>query len=420
MRLSQLQSASRVLIYGYGVEGQSTEKFLKAHQLKNFEIHDDKNEAYNSKKDLADYDIIIISAGINRLTVIPEALLDRCTSNTEMFFHNLSPANRRKTIGITGTKGKSMTAKFAYELLQNNDKKVAIAGNYGNGLLDFLDQMDDLEFIVMELSSFQLAYLNRSVHIAMCTNLFEDHLDWHGNKANYHAHKANLWKYQTEADFLYIPYRYCKDPSFETDGEKVVCGSLYHQFFEDEESIWHAQHYLQNFGLVHELHKRMDLGEHAFKQTAKELKPLPHRMSFSGEINGVKFYDNAIATNPHATTADIAFLQSRLGSIIMGGSDRGIDLKPVFDAMVKNHVRCHVIVQESDSSDKIIKTLEAFPHLPYSKAKDMKEAIKIAIKETPPNKVCVLSPACASWDRYSGYGEKGDEFTTIVQANIKP
>ena len=415
MKISQLISAKKILIFGYGVEGKSTEKFFQSKEIVHYEIHDDGLDEFSDAKNFESFDIIVVSAGINRQTSLPDSVQSRCTSNTEIFFHNLNPKNRRKTIGITGTKGKSMTAKFAYELLQNCDKNVDLAGNYGSGLLDYLDKVDELDFLVMELSSFQLAFLDRSVHIAMCTNLYEDHLDWHGTVEEYHDHKANLWKYQTEADYLLVPYRYCDLPNFKTEGTRLTCGSMYHQFFPDSDSIWHAEHYLHNFGLVHELYRLLELPETAMKKTAQNLKALPHRMAHVGTINDIKFYDNVIATNPHATIADVSFLKNRLGSLILGGADRGNSFVPIFDAMRRNHVRCHIIVEDSESKPKILEALKEFPHLEYSESKDMEDTVRIALEITPPGKICLLSPACASWDKYGGYPEKGADFESCVK-----
>jgi len=415
--MTQLTAAKKILIYGYGIEGKSTAAFLKSKDVNYFEIHDDNIKEYSSKKELDEYDVIIVSAGINREKVFPENLWSKCTSNTELFFHNLSPINRRKTIGITGTKGKSTTAKFIYELLQNCEKKVEVAGNYGKGLLDVLDQMDDLEFLVIELSSYQLAYLNRSVHLALCTNLFEDHVDWHGGIDPYHKAKANMWAHQTPSDFLFIPYRYCSNPFFETPGEKITSGSLYHQFFPDETCIWHAPHYLQNLGLAHQLYRHLDLGEIAFKKTCMEFEPLPHRMSFVRELNGVTFYDNAIGCNPHATIADIGFFKEKLGCLILGGVDRGNNFASVFEAIHKHHSPAYIIIQRSDASDKIKSILkENYPRIQFTVASTLEEAVNVGYEKTLKNKVCLLSPACASFDRYKNYEDKGDAFVKYVNS----
>ncbi len=204
MKFKTLSNAKNILIYGYGVEGKSTENFLKARfPDSSIRLRDD---AWETNPEFAEFDVIIRSPGIPRsnITGVDE---EKITSQTELFFGNLTEEERRKIIGITGTKGKSTTTQFCKDLLTNAGKKVKIAGNFGIpplGLLDDL-QRGTMDFIVFEISSFQLEHLQESPHIAIFLNLFGDHLERHGTVEEYFLSKSNIFRYQRNEDFLVVP-----------------------------------------------------------------------------------------------------------------------------------------------------------------------------------------------------------------------
>lgn len=413
MKLSFLKSASNILIYGYGIEGHSTASFLKKNNI-SFEIHDDKNPQYNQKKDFNIYDIIIVSAGIKR-NIFSAEQQKKCISNTELFFHNLSTNQRKKLIGITGTKGKSMTAKLTHETLSQAGKKTLLAGNIGVAPLDIFKKIEAVEYVILELSSYQLTYLDTSPHIALCTNLFEDHIDWHNTVSDYHKAKSNLWIHQTEEDLFFVPEKYKNLPEFQTKGTLYTCPPI-PKDTALEDSIWQAPHYCENFGLVAKLCEMLDISNTIFAQSVQNLTPLPHRLSTIGVFDQKTFVDNAISTNVYSTMADLVFFQDKIGTLLLGGEDRGQDFDPLFEYIRKNKLPTHIIILESNTAQRLQKTLNSkYPGIPFSLSKDMKEAVSLGYKYTPEGKICLLSPSSASWDRYNSYSEKGDDFAICVQ-----
>lgn len=407
MNLLELKKASNILLYGYGVEGQSTAKFLSANSI-SFEIHDQNREEFKGPKNVKDYDVIIVSAGINR-EKLPFAK-KKMTSQTEIFFHSLTIEERKKVIGITGTKGKSTTAQLTHDMLKRAGKKVALAGNIGVAMLDLLPKLKDLDFLVLELSSFQLAHLDIPAHMVICTNLLDDHIDWHGSKKAYHQAKANLWKYQDGNDLLLIPdYQKKLFPQRATPCLPIGVKDL------PEDSIWRSEHARQNFGMVAELADRLEISD-AFIEALQNLKSLPHRQETVGIFKNILFIDNAIASNPHGTLADVAFWKEDIGTLLIGGKDRGQDFAPLFEYIQKQKLPLQVIILESEVADRIEQELMATaPNTLYWMSKDMKEAVKIGYHATPKGKICLLSPASASWDRYKSYAEKGDDFAACVK-----
>ena len=191
MKLSDLILAKKIYIAGDGLEGQAADKFCAAHcpyvprEIISpiFEPVEDKGGVW------------IVSPGIPRtyFTHIPS---ERVTSGTEIFFDSLSDVDRKRVIGISGTKGKSTTTKFCTEALNAAGALAVAVGNYGVPLLNVFDafELGEHEYIVAELSSYQLENLKTSPGIAIFLNLFPDHLDRHGSVENYTEAKSNLLK----------------------------------------------------------------------------------------------------------------------------------------------------------------------------------------------------------------------------------
>ena len=177
--ISELNN-KKILIWGYGREGKSTERFLQSHCPSSvYDVFEGKVE------DIAfdNYDLVRKSPGLH--TPVDN---DKLTSQTELFLSQFSG----QTVGITGTKGKSTTSSLLYStLVSHYGKNVLLVGNIGYPCLDYYDDIDDQTIIVFELSCHQLYKCRYSPHIAVILNLFEDHLDYYGTRENYFRAKAN-------------------------------------------------------------------------------------------------------------------------------------------------------------------------------------------------------------------------------------
>lgn len=427
--MHKITTKSKILIYGYGVEGQSTERFFKSKGLQPL-VYDEFQEAYNTKPNLADFDLIVVSAGINPAKKIPNEFHQKCTSNVALFFHYLSTKNKAKVIGITGTKGKSMTTKLTHETLLKAGKSSAIAGNFGTGLLDLVETMETLDYLVIELSSYQLASLDTSPHYALCTNLYEDHLDWHGDVASYQEAKSHLWKYQGKGDVLFVPSHQAEHPLFNLEtnelenlGTKVICEPVSEDLFP-EKSIWRAKHYRENFGLVKALMEHLDQFSSSqiskflssFESACQALIGLPHRLQYLGTFEAIDFYDDAISTNPRSTIAAVQFLKDNLGTLILGGQDRDQNFKIMFEEIQKTNPNIHIIILPSQTADRIQHSIF---NIQYSMADSMEQAVQIAFKKTPKGQVCLLSPAAPSFDHYKNYTEKGKDFEKCIKKGVQ-
>ncbi|MBO7403253.1 MAG: UDP-N-acetylmuramoyl-L-alanine--D-glutamate ligase, partial [Lachnospiraceae bacterium] len=192
----------RILIWGYGREGKTTEKFLLTH-TKPLEVQ--HFEGPFSDLPAEGFDIVFKSPGI-----VMEEEDPKFTSMTELFLELFAD----RTIGVTGTKGKSTTSSLLYHCLSRClDRKVILLGNIGLPCLDYYDEIDEDTVVVFELSCHQLAHTKVSPHIAVFLNLFEEHLDYYGTVEKYFKAKTNITTHQTEKDFFFVGENVPKIPT---------------------------------------------------------------------------------------------------------------------------------------------------------------------------------------------------------------
>ena len=399
MKLTDLATAQKISIAGYGVEGRAAEKFCKAH----FPKADLYIVECISAVIPNDGSIWIVSPGIPRMyfSHIPS---ERVTSGTEIFFDSLSEDQRRRVIGISGTKGKSTTTKFCTEALLVAGKKVVAAGNYGVPLLEVLDDFlqEKYDYIVTELSSYQLENLRTSPGIS----IFPDHLDRHGSVSAYEDAKAHLWKHQKEGDLLIAPK--VLEKRIDTAATLYKAPEMEDAFFP-QDSAFRARHWLQNFGTVQQLFDLLFLSSKAIREVAQNFEGLPHRLQrFSGAHNRT-WWDDAICTNPEAAVATVKFFAASLGAILLGGQDRGMDYVGFAKTLTEVAPQALVLVLESELSDRL---RLLFPQA--VEASSFNEAVQVILKRTPEKTNIVLCPAAPSYDRFKNFQEKGDAFQYAV------
>ena len=420
----------KVLILGFGVQGRSSKKFLESRvpQIK-IDILDEKlGQTENcfskiSETNLEIYDQIICSAGINRTKFLPKKFWSKCTSNSEIFFENCSEKDWEKIVAITGSKGKSSTAKFGAEFLKNTDKRVEIGGNFGTPLLDFWDDFfgGKLDFLVIELSSFQLEFLKISPKYAIFTSFFPDHLRWHGGMEKYFAAKKNIFIHQNAAGFLIAPTSMKNILMREKPAsQKVFCPSAPAEFFP-ENSVISAEHFRANLGTILELGKilKIENVEKIFKKTTKNFRALPHRIELCGEVSGIKFFDDSIATSPDAAAAAIRFFAQNLGVVIVGGQSDGDDFDSFLDDFQSFCTNAKIFICRSEVATEILLAIKKRKNWDDSRHRlfeTLEEATYAAFEKIPKNcdHVCLLSPAGKSFDCFENYAARGDFFKNLV------
>jgi len=392
-----------IYILGYGKEGKATKQYLKKYYPKLKIGLGDEKLSKDYLKNQKNYDIAIKSPGIKKeLVRLPY------TTATNIFFSELirrraSGAWKGKTIGVTGSKGKSTTASLIFEILKADGKKVELLGNIGNPMLERLLKPVDRDVIfVLELSSQQLDDIAFSSDIAVVTNLFPEHMDYHGNVENYYNAKKNIINFQASQDFLVYNQKII-------GWLKGYKGKPVKFAAKKYESNLIGKHNQSNIGAAAAVAEILKIPQFNIQKAVKSFKGLPHRLEFIGEFKGIKFYDDAISTTPESTIMAVQSLKN-IGTIFLGGQDRGYDFSDSEKTLKKYKIKN--IVLFPDSGGKMFKSTAGLNML---KTKSMQKAVVFAFKHTKRGEVCLLSCASPSYSLWKNFEEKGDEFKKFVK-----
>ena len=408
----------RILIAGFGREGQSTLRFLQKFLPHAVIGIADKNEsAFKSidkqtytiyygddyLKDASDYDIVIKTPGISVKDIDIDK--DLISSQTDLFLE----AFHSQVIGVTGTKGKSTTSSLIYHLLKESGRDVILAGNIGIPVFDCVQNINRRTIIVYELSAHQLQFINKSPHVGILLNVFEEHLDHFGTFEKYKDAKINVLRYMGDNDVAIVNNRLCF--------ESLILDKKYVDFenynFEDYNIKWD---YIPILGEHNKMNVKAALCAcYAFGLTIDELiphlytfKPLEHRQEYVGTFNGVKFYNDSISTIPQATIAALNTIKN-VNFLLLGGFDRGIDYEPLAEFLKYNVLSYILITGDAGRSIKI-----QLQNVGYKgevlEYEDMRSAFFLIKKYSKEGDVCLLSPAAASYDRYKNFEERGKVF----------
>lgn len=422
-------NGKKILIAGFGREGKSTLRFLQKYLPDAMIGIADKNESAFQDVDkeryelfsgddylnaATDYDVIVKTPGISVTNI--EIDCSKITSQTDLFLE----AYHNQVIGITGTKGKSTTSSLIYHIikgvkgLKGKGNDVILAGNIGIPILDCIDDINERTIIVYELSAHQLQFINKSPHVGVLLNVFEEHLDHFGTYDKYKDAKINVLRYMSD------------------DDSAIVNNSLFHETdFMSSNRIDFESFDLKNFNINWEEIPLM--GEHnklnvkaalcacrSFGFSLEDLiphlytfKPLEHRQEFVGIFNGVKFYNDSISTIPQATIAALNTIKN-VNFLLLGGFDRGIDYSPLI-SYLKENVMPYVLLT-GKAGQKIKNMLQDADYkgniLEYT---DMESAFEIVRNMSKNGDVCLLSPAAASYDRYKNFEERGKIFKELAK-----
>lgn len=405
MKLQDLKKYKKILILGYGKEGQATEKFLKKYLPEAVVGIADQNISPNYLDEQKNYDLVIRSPGISK-----KLITKPYTTATNIFFANINNI----VIGVTGSKGKSTTASLIYSILKTAGKKVRLVGNIGYPMLkEIFRPVNKDDIFVAELSSYQLDDIKYSPHISVITNLFPEHMNYHGNTDNYYEAKKNILKFVKPDDY------YCYNPKYSILVQwtkSIKCHTLPSKrtiYFDRIANPLLGEHNLENIDEAVTVAKNIfNISDEVIKNTVRNFKPLPHRLQFIGKFKGILFYDDAISTTPESTICAIKSFP-KIGTIFLGGLDRGYDFNELARVIIDRKIPN--IVLFPDSGEKIFKLLNNVTGIKFLKTKNMEEAVSFAYKNTPADTICLLSTASPSYSLWKNFEEKGDEFQSFVK-----
>ena len=378
---------------------------------------------------------IVISPGLDpKIEQIQEAVKQGIPVVSEIQI--LRRATDKPIVAITGSNAKSTVTTLMGIMAQAAGKKVAVGGNLGRPALDLTN--DDPELYILELSSFQLeATSNLNADVAVVLNMSEDHLDRHGDMFGYHTAKHRIFQgvkkvVYNRDDSLTRPLVPDATPmqSFglnapdmnqfgilkDTDGTIWLARGR-ERLLKSEDMYIQGTHNVANALACLALGEAIDLPLDTMLETLKTFKGLEHRCEFVKEVKQVRYYNDSKGTNIGATLAAIdglgAAIEVKGGkvAIILGGQGKGQDFTALRESLTK-YVKVAVLIgEDAPIIEQAIQGTTTLLH-----AQTFKEAVELCQKNTQANDVVLLSPACASFDMFTGYPQRGHQFVELVNA----
>lgn len=348
------------------------------------------------------------------------------TSEMEVFF-DVCPA---KIIAVTGSDGKTTTTTLINEFMKKSGYKTRLGGNIGRPLLADSDEIQPDEWVVLELSSFQLHTMRKSPDIAVITNLSPNHLDVHKDYREYIDAKKNIMLYQNSGSLLVINEgnaetkklrseargrvrgfsAYC-DADFCLKNGKICYGSEMLLDINDIKipGMHNVENYMAAMAAVYDIADRR-----VFAETAKDFGGVPHRIELVRTINGVRYYNSSIDSSPNRSLNTLKVFGDNV-VMIAGGKDKGIPYDDIGPA-VAEHVKTLILIGKTAA--KIEEAVRACDggRVDIIHAKTYPEAVSLARNSASPGDVVLLSPASTSFDMFNNFEERGNLFKDLVNA----
>lgn len=441
----------KVLVLGLSKSGISAAKYLNKHGADVF-ITESRERKEDDDKTIADLEamgikvemgghsdefikdsyIAVTSPGIPPESEIMQRLKDEkiaVISEIELAYSQ----TQMPFVAITGTNGKTTTTALTAHIL-STEFKAYPCGNYGVPPCDLLD--GDVEIFVCEVSSFQLEYSNGfQPQISVWTNFTPDHINWHGSLENYFNAKAKIFKSPQEPAFSVLN---AKDEKLLEFSKK--CGGTVFMFageigdnccYEKNDAVYfkrngHEEHIIdlkdcpligehnyQNLMCAVIAAKLEGISNEHIKEAIMTFKVPEHRLEKFAQKNGIVFYNDSKATNPEASLVAIRSFSNQNVALIAGGRDKNTDLKE-FDEACKKHIKTVILIGEA--ADRFEENLKSDGFDNIIRENSLESAVDKAIELNPD--VVLLSPACASFDMFSGYEERGKVFKDYVLSRL--
>jgi UDP-N-acetylmuramoylalanine--D-glutamate ligase len=381
---------------------------------------------------LADADMVIPSPGVpphNNLLVAALKKKIPVISEVELAYRFL----KIPLIAVTGTNGKTTTTALLSKILKHSGKKIFVGGNIGTPLIGYMESSNKDDFVVAEISSFQLQWIEKfRPFIAILLNITCDHINYHGSFAEYRRIKTRLFENQTKSDYAILNAADSEQEGIEENiRSKIVKFSSANElksgiFLKNNTIIFRMQdngeeqyplgmiklpglHNAENVMAAIIAARFCECSPENIMAAITDFRGLPHRIEFAGEKNSVKFYDDSKGTNVGSVIRALdTFAQPVI--LLLGGRDKDGDfktLKPLLATKTKK------VILFGEAQNRIASLIGK--NVPVLKKIKLGEAIEIAYKNSRPGDIILLSPGCASFDEFTDYKERGDFFKKMVR-----
>jgi len=389
------------------------------------------------ESDFQNADLIVVNPAVprdNRYLQIARAAGVPLTSEIRLFYQ----LNRGRVIGVTGSNGKSTTAALIHSLLMSAGLTTHLGGNIGRSLLPIVDQIQPDDWVVLELSSFQLEDLDEVAarpDIAVVTNFSPNHLDRHRTLDAYRQAKQTILRHQLPGDIAILNRDDVDVSGWSVHGRASWFGTVDDGrpgLFTVEGRLWirddrgvvrplpemttdhlPGEHNWLNIAAAIATVTAIGVPEETISGGIEQFNPLPHRLEFIAESFGRRFYNDSLATTPESAIAAIRSFTAPI-VLLAGGSDKGIDLALLAEAIVGKCKAVALMGETGPPLADLIAGLQTTGSVASRVCRSLEEAFDWAVRQSAAGDVVLLSPGCASYDWFRNFTDRGKQFVRLV------
>lgn len=398
----------RACVLGMGVSGQAAARYLEQSGYSVTCVDDDlKRGVAHSRVNIEEFSLFVPSPGIARTHPLYLAAKKAGIEIAGEMELGLRELEEHFCIAVTGTNGKTTVVKWVEQLLNDNGVAARAIGNVGQTILGYLEIKKPKEVLIVEVSSFQLETMKKPIFdLGFLLNITKDHLSRYVSFEEYAETKCHIEN--------------CMRGKFYVQGQVAQQFSHYlqHPFeiYEIDPIVktgrWNASHDLENATVVWRIAHHFGISKTAFCLGLDALVKPAHRLECLGEINGVTFYNDSKATNVDATLKALSSLPTPI-ILLAGGVDKGGSFAPILE--YKERIRS--VLAFGESREKLTKELGVA--LPVEVYKEMRAAAQRAKELAKQGDTVLFSPGCASFDEFTSYAHRGEQFTKIIHQKEK-
>lgn len=388
----------------------------------------------HDEEDFRSADLIVANPAVhpdNRYLAIASEARIPITTEIGLFWRH----NRGRVIAVTGTNGKSTTASLIHCILDETGHACRLGGNIGISLLPVVDQIQPEEIVVLELSSFQLYWLEQ-IRAAPCvsvvTSFHPNHLDWHSSIAHYRSAKQAIMRHQTNDDVAVLSAEDAELTEWPGSARRLWFGTS--DVGEDGVAVTETEMIFRRGGDEDVLrpparfqlpgrHNRRNLAAAAcaawatgidppeIRAAADQFRSLPHRLEFVAEVNGRCFYNDSISTTPESTIAALDSFDRPI-VLMVGGYDKQLDLTALAQ-VIGQRVRSVILMGQTAA---ILFELLSDCDCECHHCESFELAFRKAVDVSRDGDIVMLSPACASYDWFANFEERGRQFVRLIES----
>ena len=363
-------------------------------------------------------DVIIKSPGVSLYHPLLEQVRQRGGVITSLLNLWFVEPRKAKTIAVTGTKGKSTTASLITHALRGLGHQAVVLGNIGSAISE--TDTSQMDYVVIEVSSYQAANFDGQCDVAVLTSLYPEHLDWHQSLTTYYRDKMNLIAHGTERIINAEAIETLQQHGLPTTGYTLA----------NEQNVLHVEnntimdgtspvgslanahltrvHNLKNVCLVLTALKALGYAPQTVLPLLEGFHGLPHRQQELGLKDDILYVNDSISTTPQSAIAAIECYAEKPITLIVGGQDRGIDYTPLTNYIINKNI--HAVIAMGASGDRIAEVLHLRGFDRVTLCTTMQEIVAHAKQSTPSGGVVLLSPAAPSYGYFKNFEDRGQKF----------